>query len=759
MAPTKKLKQNTLSRLFKWNVPPHTNSNQAPLVNVEREIDFDLNDDLHEDIELHGMETLDVSTIEKSSRNPSKEGPKLRKFRPAWGGNNPWIRYLIKDGKELMKCMYCEKYKMNGPWGIGDGCVTMQHDAILDHVLSNNHKLALAKWLCEVEKKAKPIEMHVEEIVDANKARVITTMKLMYFIAQRDLSIATYEELCELAMELKVPNMPKSREYSSYTSRASGYQFLYAFAIYLLEVQKQCMNNTPYYSIMLDESTDRGLELHMIVYVTYLTCKGVGPMKSQYLGLLKIDNGKGRTIYHAMKEFLLARGICDKKIVGVATDGASAMTGSEIGFVTLLKKDLPSLIAVHCIAHREALAVSDVAKNFPELLFVEKLANKVYSWMNNSSKRNNELMELLSLMKIDAHRVLQIHGIRWLSRGQVMQRLVELMPGVLSLWKQEKFTQWYNKARIFSVQFCLHMLADVLGILNDLSLEMQKEHVDLTCIGSAIDVAINKLKRSYLREGCFVQDTIFLSKFLASSSNGYLEINDKDGVMYCHDLCFQVIPKAKKNDDDEVEDVSTMRPCIDGSLESCKSLAKVYVQALVDNLNARFHDLPLFNAAKLFSPCHYADDELTREGNAKRWLEKLLHHLQPNKDNALLHVDNDACFRELYAFIDTLRLNCNGFSMKEAWRMFGHMKNWQDSFPNLMKLWQVVLVLPASTVACERGFSKQNLIKDDMRTRLTIKTLDDLMRVSLTGPKTEEVEWDRVFDIWKGAKERRIYDV
>ena len=49
--------------------------------------------------------------------------------------------------------------------------------------------------------------------------------------------------------------------------------------------------------------------------------------------------------------------------------------------------------------------------------------------------------------------------------------------------------------------------------------------------------------------------------------------------------------------------------------------------------------------------------------------------------------------------------------------MFGACKQcrgeleWCDSFPNLMKLWQVVLILPTSTTSCERGFSKLNHIK------------------------------------------------
>ena len=77
-----------------------------------------------------------------------------------------------------------------------------------------------------------------------------------------------------------------------------------------------------------------------------------------------------------------------------------------------MKNDIPNLVGVHCIAHREALVISDVSKDIPELILVEKIANKVYAWANNSTKRTHEILELLEQMQLDAHRPLQIHNIR-----------------------------------------------------------------------------------------------------------------------------------------------------------------------------------------------------------------------------------------------------------------------------------------------------------------------------------------------------------
>ena len=60
-----------------------------------------------------------------------------------------------------------------------------------------------------------------------------------------------------------------------------------------------------------------------------------------------------------------------------------------------------------------------------------------------------------------------------------------------------------------------------------------------------------------------------------------------------------------------------------------------------------------------------------------------------------------------------------------------------------------ILVIPTSTIVCERGFSKQNWVKSERRTRLNLDTLDALMRVSLNGFGAEFMDWHCIFEFWK----------
>ena len=65
------------------------------------------------------------------------------------------------------------------------------------------------------------------------------------------------------------------------------------------------------------------------------------------------------------------------------------------------------------------------------------------------------------------------------------------MPPIMTFWKNERNDSWYDKARIFLVQFSLHMLTGIIFELNKLNKKFQEECLDVTSLGITIDVTIN----------------------------------------------------------------------------------------------------------------------------------------------------------------------------------------------------------------------------------------------------------------------------
>ena len=106
-------------------------------------------------------------------------------------------------------------------------------------------------------------------------------------------------------------------------------------------------------------------------------------------------------------------------------------------------------------------------------------------------------------------------------------------------------------------------------------------------------------------------------------------------------------------------------------------------------MNGIFPDLSFFNSARLFSPCHSLQDVHGREWNSKHWIEKRFQHLQHTlceKEENKTTFDFESCLKALHAFVDTLHVNCEGSSMKDAWRIFCVMEL-HTNFPNMSKLW------------------------------------------------------------------------
>jgi hypothetical protein len=56
--------------------------------------------------------------------------------------------------------------------------------------------------------------------------------------------------------------------------------------------------------------------------------------------------------------------------------------------------------------------------------------------------------------------------------------------------------------------------------------------------------------------------------------------------------------------------------------------------------------------------------------------------------------------------------------------------NWSTTYPAVSVTAERLLVSPVSTVDCERGSSRMNLIKRDVRNKLVINTLENLMSQS-----------------------------
>jgi len=117
-------------------------------------------------------------------------------------------------------------------------------------------------------------------------------------------------------------------------------------------------------------------------------------------------------------------------------------------------------------------------------------------------------------------------------------------------------------------------------------------------------------------------------------------------------------------------------------------------------------------------------------------------------------VDRELCIYEWYSFTNIIKSNFSNISMKI---LLPHLyEEYFDFFPNIIKLISIAYTIPVSSVECERGFSKQNLIKTKCRNLLTASSLDLCMRAGLEGPDSKVFDFQKAWLIWKNEKKRYL---
>ena len=90
------------------------------------------------------------------------------------------------------------------------------------------------------------------------------------------------------------------------------------------------------------------------------------------------------------------------KLVAMGSDGASVMLGKKSGVLVLLKEQQPSLIGVHCSAHRLELCYKDAIKKVPLAGKVLTLLTGLYYMYPNSPLNRTNLKNAFKCLNIKA---------------------------------------------------------------------------------------------------------------------------------------------------------------------------------------------------------------------------------------------------------------------------------------------------------------------------------------------------------------------
>ncbi|XP_053372515.1 zinc finger protein 862-like [Mercenaria mercenaria] len=596
----------------------------------------------------------------------------------------------------------------------------------------------------------------LEAKLDQDDEIAINLLKTAYHIAKRELPKDEMKHMVKYASVLGV-ELSKADANVLYTSPQSVTELQSALADVILDDKILDIQQSGVFSLTIDESTDNGNLKRLIMYAQCVSETG---LEYNLLTNKQILEGSAdaKNIVSMVVEELKSKGLDITKLVGIGTDGASVMTGRKGGVVKLLQEHSPTLIGVHCAAHRIALATSQAAKFVPHMESYSRSVASVFRYFHNSALRSNRLRVIQNLLNIPQIKFAEVHSVRWLSLDHAVQVLYRTYPALCMALERDATYEPAAKGLLHEVSqykfiAITHLMMDILPFMTRLSKKFQAQTLDFSSVKPMVTSTCESLQDLLEVDGLFVEK---LSKFVVEEDGKRvykrpLSESDCKSVSSAikENIEFEGFSDESDDEDDISEENVGFSPVLNFYTQQeniLNTITPAYVEKLTDNLNDRFQETEILESMKVLIPKNIVSaDQLSKYGVLE--VQKLADHFESHLLN------KDEIRSEFQTYKRLVKGSHSDSSVVEV--LCSLMKT--NDLPNMILLLKCCAVIPMTSVQCERGFSTQNRIKSKARTSMKSKTLDDLMRISEDGPELEKFDFKRALKKWKSAKVRKLY--
>ena len=227
------------------------------------------------------------------------------------------------------------------------------------------------------------------------------------------------------------------------------------------------LQETQFFSLQLDESTDVSNCAQLIAYVRYI---GDENIIDEFLFCKSLETTtRGEDIFRVLQNFFTEHNLNWSKLVSICTDGAPSMIGCKSGFTAKVSQIAPHVKFTHCFIHRYALAVKTLPENLKKSL---ETVVKIINYLKSSATNSRIFQQLCESLGC-ARTVLLLHTeVRWLSRGRVLHRFLELKEEIKLFFlnkntsKDKDFTETMNQPTFIENVCYLSDFFDDVNLLN-----------------------------------------------------------------------------------------------------------------------------------------------------------------------------------------------------------------------------------------------------------------------------------------------------
>nr|XP_022903149.1 zinc finger BED domain-containing protein 5-like [Onthophagus taurus] len=266
-------------------------------------------------------------------------------------------------------------------------------------------------------------------------------------------------------------------------------------------------SNHPF-ALQLDETTDVAGLAVLIVLVRYVFNSSV--QEDMLFCKPLVGRTTGEEIFKLINLYMEKHKISWNLCAHICTDGAKSLLGREKGAISRIIQLAPHIKHSHCCLHRHQLAVRRISQKLKDTL------EETVQIINFIKKElNSRLFALLCEELSSTHKTLLLHAeVRWLSRGKILTRFVELKDEVRLFLNEHnhKYAAKLN-CEIWLQTVCY--LADIFSFLNEYNKSLQGININIIKMHDKINSLLLKLDlwESYVKSNnvqCFQMLNSFL---------------------------------------------------------------------------------------------------------------------------------------------------------------------------------------------------------------------------------------------------------
>ena len=367
------------------------------------------------------------------------------------------------------------------------GCTSHKKDSIISHEKSRYHLNAVkAKQMKELPLGKSPAEKVITTLHAKDEEKLTNLFINCHGLAYQGRPYTDFMWL------LKMDKKKKVNVGDTYGIDKKAREFTKAIPQIEREKIIDHIASSKFSAVLVDGSSDVSVIENEIVYVRICS---YGNPKTMFIHSAQVARGQAQNIMEAIQRSITTNLMTTwddfiKTMIAMGSDGESVMLGSERGVASLMKKNAPWLVAVHCYGHRLELAFKDVIKKVPLLERMNVLLYGLFYFYHRSPLNRANLKAAYKAAGVNLSLVpIRVGGTRWV--GHVLNALMNVIrayPGIVLHLQQlvgnqigsvNKDQQAKAKAYLKMLQskdmvYVMHFMIDVLSVLKKVSNAFQE---------------------------------------------------------------------------------------------------------------------------------------------------------------------------------------------------------------------------------------------------------------------------------------------